>query len=285
MTALLAIGWEPELRGILTIIIAMAVFPGSIYLVLGTNLGARLGFLVALTGLAGWMALLGVVWMFYGIGLKGPEPSWKEVPGRTVLADTAALFQAGVLEDRRAVAEAGVFDDADDMSFADESALVAEQFAAEGWVQLDPASPAAGQAGASAGEFLEETGSIEAGQFQVTRVFDTGGERYPMIGEFDLLAFFHAAHYAVVEVAPVEQVREEPGRAAPRTQIDESRQRQYVYMIRDLGARRQPALVMTIGSSTVFLSMCWVLHRRDERLRINRSEPAPTPTTAAPAGS
>ena len=51
MSALLAINWEPELRGILIVIIAVAVLCGSVYLVLGTNLGARLGFLVALSGL------------------------------------------------------------------------------------------------------------------------------------------------------------------------------------------------------------------------------------------
>ena len=48
MSALLAIGWKPELRGILIVIIAVVVLCGSIYLILATNLGARLGFLVAL---------------------------------------------------------------------------------------------------------------------------------------------------------------------------------------------------------------------------------------------
>ena len=109
MTALaanvLAISWEPELRGILIFIISVTLFCGSIYLVLATNLGARLGFLVALTGLAGWMTLLGIIWMIYGIGLKGPDPSWAEVPGRTVLQDTDALYQAEVFEQRVEVPE------------------------------------------------------------------------------------------------------------------------------------------------------------------------------------
>ena len=87
-----AIRWEPELRGILIVIIAVVVLCGSIYMIMATNLGARLGFLVALTGLAGWMALMGIIWMIYGIGLKGPEPSWEAVPGRTVLQDTDALY-------------------------------------------------------------------------------------------------------------------------------------------------------------------------------------------------
>ena len=34
-------------------------------------------------------------------------------------------------------------------------------------------------------------------------------------------------------------------------EIDNERQRQYVYMVRDLGARRQPATVLTIGGGDV----------------------------------
>jgi hypothetical protein len=271
--SILAISWEPEIRGIVVVLIGIVVLIGSVYLILATNLGARLGFMVALAGLAGWLALMGFVWMIYGIGLKGPEPSWQAVPGRTVLQDAAALRQAGVLERSVEVPE--------DASFAEESALVADQFEAEGWVPLDPASPVAGQAGAAAGEFLEETGAFEAGDFQVTRVFDTGGERYPMIGDFDFFAVRHKPHYAVVEVAPIEQTRAESGRAAPASQIDESRQREYVYMIRDLGARRQPAFVLTLGSSIVFLTMCWLMHQRDARVRSNLSQPAPAPSAGS----
>ena len=43
------------------------------YLILGTNLGARLGFLVAFAALAGWMFLMGAIWWSYGKGLLGPD--------------------------------------------------------------------------------------------------------------------------------------------------------------------------------------------------------------------
>ena len=76
-----------------------AVWMGSIYLILGTNLGARLGFLVAFTGLMGWMALMGTVWWMYGIGLKGEVPEWKQIPGRTVIQEVDLLYQAGVLDE------------------------------------------------------------------------------------------------------------------------------------------------------------------------------------------
>jgi hypothetical protein len=55
MSALLAINWEPQLRGILIIIISTVILCGSIYLILGTNIGARLGFLLSLSALAGWL--------------------------------------------------------------------------------------------------------------------------------------------------------------------------------------------------------------------------------------
>jgi hypothetical protein len=262
MGSILAINWEPELRGVLITVIAIALFCGSIYLVLLTNLGAKLGFLVAFTGLAGWMLLMGIIWMIYGIGLRGPDPSWKEVPGRTVLQDVDALYQSQVFENRVEVPE--------DATFTESAELVAAQFENEGWTQLSEDAPAFSQAAAAAGEFLEETGAFAAGEFQPQRVFDIGGERYPMIGEFDLFAFWHEPHYVVVEVAPLVQVRTEPGRAPPAPQVDDTRQRQYVYMIRDLGARRQPAAVLTVGSGLIFLAGCWLLHRRERLLETNR---------------
>ena len=44
--AMLAINWEPQLRGYTVVLISVVVLIGGTYLVVGTNLGARLGFLV-----------------------------------------------------------------------------------------------------------------------------------------------------------------------------------------------------------------------------------------------
>ena len=57
--SLLAIGWDPELRGLLTVIMGVVVLMGSVYMIMATNMGSRLSFLVTLTGLMGWMALMG----------------------------------------------------------------------------------------------------------------------------------------------------------------------------------------------------------------------------------
>jgi hypothetical protein len=273
---LLAIGWEPELRGLLTVIIGVVILCGSVYGIMATNMGSRLAFLVALTGLFGWMMLMGMVWWIYGIGLRGPDPSWQAVPGAGVLQDVNALGSAGVLDPNADVP--------DDATPAESSEIVRQTFLDQGWIVLDPGSPAFGQAQASASELLVEEGAFAAGQFAIVEVFDIGGERYPKINEtLDFLAFFHTPHYVVAEAAPFVPVRTEPGRAPARPEIDENRQREYVYMVRDLGARRQPPAVLTIGAGIIFLALCYLLHRRDRVLKSNLEQPLPPVQIDQPA--
>lgn len=265
---LLAIGWEPEIRGLLTVIIAVVVLCGSIYMIMATNMGARLAFLVVLASLFGWMMLMGITWWIYGIGLRGPDPTWAEVPGRTVLQSTDALYRAGILDQVPEIPE--------DATFADESDLVAEQLLLQGYEILDTSSPEFGQVQAAAAVFLEEEDALSAGQFEIIEVFDIGGDRYPIVNEsLDFLAFFHEPHFVLAEAAPLVQTRTEPGRAPVPPTIDEDAQRQYVYMVRDLGARRQPAMVLTIGGGAIFFALCYLLHRREKFLRENLAMPTP----------
>jgi hypothetical protein len=268
-SALLAINWEPELRGVLTVIIGVGVLMGSVYLILGTNLGARLGFLVALTGLAGWMALMGGIWWIYGIGLKGAAPEWKQVPGRTVIQEIDLLHEAGVLD--RPID----FTESDDSVAA--AASLQEQLDTEGWRRVAESAPEFGQAEAAAGVFLDEEGAFSAGEFDVTNVYEIGGEAYPKLfgrSELDQIAFWHHPYYTLVEVAPYVPLRPEDGRAPTPPEIDTSMQRQYVYMIRDLGSLREPAAYICIGSSIMFLALCFALHRRDRFVAENLSRKA-----------
>jgi len=262
--SLLAIGWEPELRGLLTVVMGVVVLMGSVYMIMATNMGSRLAFLVALAGLTGWMMLMGMTWWVYGIGLRGPDPSWAAIPGQTVIQDSDALSQAGALD--------GTPEVPDDATPVESAGIVADAFLDEGYSRILPSEPAYGQAQAAASVFLEEEGAFAAGEYVITDVFDVGGERWPLIAgrdELDFFAFFHKPHYTVVESAPLVQVRTEPGRAPVPPTVDDERQRQYVYMVRDLGARRQPAVVLTFGGGAIFLALCYLLHRRERILAEN----------------
>jgi hypothetical protein len=262
----LAINWQPELRGVLIVIIAVAVLIGSVYAIIATNLGLRLGFLVTLAALFGWLFLMGITWSIYGIGLRGKDPTWDAVPGRTVLQDPHALYVSEVLETEPQIPE--------DASFPQSADIVKQQFIEEGWTPLAESDTQFGQASSAAGTFLEETKTFAAGEFKTVNVFDIGGERYPKFGDFDLLAFRHTPHFVVVDVAPIQPTRTEPGRAPAAAVIDTTRQHQYVYMERNLGTRRQPAFVLVLGAGLIFLALCWLLHRRERVLVANRSAPA-----------
>lgn len=75
-TMLAAIAFDPHIRGLLVVLVGTVVLVGSVCLLLATNTGARLGFLIGMAGLFGWMVSMGLIWWIYGIGLKGEDPSW-----------------------------------------------------------------------------------------------------------------------------------------------------------------------------------------------------------------
>lgn len=262
---LFAVGWEPELRGILTVIIGGVALFGTVYLLLGTNVGARLGFLVSMAGLFGWMAAMGAVWWIYGIGLLGRMPSWEPADPISIVRDATLMHQTSILDSPITPPSSG--------DFGELAEITTAALESEGWVRLPESDPGRGQAVAAAEEILiVEAGEFNAGEFLPIAVFDRGGDRFPKINDsLDFLAFFHKPHYALVEVAPVEPQRLEPGRAPARPVIDEQQPRRYVLMIRDLGTHRQPAAFITIGSTVIFLLLCWLLHRRERLVIANRA--------------
>ncbi len=71
-----AISFDPNIRGLLVVLTGVVVLMGSVYIILATNSGARLGFLIAAAGLFAWMTIMSSVWVIYGIGLKGRDPAW-----------------------------------------------------------------------------------------------------------------------------------------------------------------------------------------------------------------
>ncbi len=170
---------------------------GGVYMILATNLGARLGFLVALAGLAGWMLLMGIdLERSTGSVCKGKDPTWDAVPGRTVLQDVGALYTAGVFDQRLEIPP--------DTPFPEQAELVKQQFQAEGWTPLSESDTQFGQAASAAATFLEETKTLRRRRVQGRqRLRHRRRARSRRSATFDLFAFWHKPHYVVVEVAPL----------------------------------------------------------------------------------
>ncbi|MCY3850340.1 MAG: hypothetical protein OXF75_05995 [Acidimicrobiaceae bacterium] len=73
------LAWDPEIRGFLAVLTGVVVLMGSVWLLLATNSGIRLGTLIALAGFFGWMVIMAAIWWIYGIGYRGDAPRWEQV--------------------------------------------------------------------------------------------------------------------------------------------------------------------------------------------------------------
>ncbi len=112
---------------------------------LATDVGSRLGFLIAAAAFWGWMAIMGAAWWVYGIGLEGAPPAWvvEEVLTGTEASDTSAarLPEARDLSDWRVLPEGDVIrgeaQTAADEALTGEESTVARFESTSGYVTVD----------------------------------------------------------------------------------------------------------------------------------------------------
>jgi hypothetical protein len=72
--------WYPTILGVLVVVAGVVLFVGSIYLILGTNMGARLAFLATFSALTGFLVVLSSLWITTASPLntlKGHIPKWE----------------------------------------------------------------------------------------------------------------------------------------------------------------------------------------------------------------
>jgi hypothetical protein len=75
-------GQWADFRAIVVVVIAVIMLPGSIYMLLASNFGARLGYLITMVSLSGFVIILSIMWLVgapgttASTGPRGPEPSW-----------------------------------------------------------------------------------------------------------------------------------------------------------------------------------------------------------------
>jgi hypothetical protein len=100
MSALLILGgiaWDPTIAGALVVATGVATFMGSIWLILSTNTGIRVGTLISFAAFFGWMTILAVTWWMYGSGWKGESPSWQVIDINVGDLGQSALLEARLL--------------------------------------------------------------------------------------------------------------------------------------------------------------------------------------------
>ncbi|MDP9451898.1 MAG: hypothetical protein M3P97_00570 [Actinomycetota bacterium] len=259
-TLALSVTWDPTIRGILVVLVSFLVLCGSAYVLLGTNLGSRLGFLVAAAGFWGWMTIMGAAWWVYGIGLEGAPPAWvvEEVLTHTQPTDTS---DANLVEAR-------------DLST---------------WRELPEGDVIRGEAQTAADEALTGEESRVA-RFESTSdyltidAFSTGGRDLSNL--LSRIPGPAPAQYAIIQVQPaVEVVTLEEGQTCPAgatcIEFGETPPKAEpvdgapvisVIMVRDLGSARLPSALVTLSSAVIFGIVCNVLHRRDKAAAEHREQ-------------
>jgi hypothetical protein len=286
---LAGIGWTPEIRGILSVLVGVVVLMGSIYLVLATNLAQRLGFLIALTAVFGWLTIHGLVWWLYppGTGPAGRPPAW-EVE-EIVYGD----LSESLLDEAHDIDTSTLPPPTEVNEFTpEEVAALSQEHADElnEWELLDASDASRGEAQTALDAVLAE-GTIPGLEDTSSRVytytFETGGkperESDSVIDRVkhrisNTLRLKNPPHYAIVQFQPAIPQEAVPGEPPPVPVADEDAQVISAVLVRDIGQRRLPASLITIGSGLIFGLLCAMLHQRDRRVAEHRSAPLPATT-------
>ncbi len=253
--------WNPTILGVLVVVSGVILFCGSIYLLLGTNLGARLGFLVAFTGLMGFLVVLSLLWMTTASPLntiKGRVPEWEV---KQVVAD---LGEARI-DDARTIKQDGekvsATEAANVKAAVDDALVGVEPTAAE------PEPPEKQFA-----EFGEVTEFMTGDTYEVG-----GGAPNPL--DFEIT---HKPLVAVVEYCEVVDVEVDFGLPPPEPECNPQSDKQgFIILERDLGSLRVPPFVAFVMFTVLFGLGLLALHWREkDEAALQALRPAPVPSKA-----
>ena len=266
MAALLAIGWEPELRGILITIIAVFVFMGSIYLILSTNLG-RPPRLPRGLRRARRMAVphgRDVVDVRQGPArtrrIVGPRQRAAPCLTTDTLTDSGPARRPGGRRRQRRP---------DHHRRSGHRSV--RQRGLEAARSLGAVVPTGRRCGQRAARGIGGVGQrrvpgrqrVRQGRRTLARNCSTAGSTS---WRSATRRTTRGRGRAAGRNSATNRVERPPNRRSTPLVP-----RQYVYMIRDLGAKRKPAGFITVGSLTVFLMLCYLLHTRDRVVLENRA--------------
>jgi hypothetical protein len=199
---LAGIAWNPEIRNVLALLVGVGVLVGSTYLLLATNVGARLGLLLSLATLFGWIASMGLIWWLYGIGMQGDSAHWRVIEINTGDLTAAQLDEAQSLPEPDQLPDPQTILEGDDELAAafepaegepEKEPSLGELIEAKpelvddlgledrlgGWNLLVPSDRQRGDAQAAADAALGADGAAlfqSAGEYKVLDAYDLGGK-------------------------------------------------------------------------------------------------------------
>lgn len=259
-----ALKWDPTIRGILFPTIMFLILCGSSYVILATNIGNRLSFLVSNAAFWGWMALMCIIWLIYGIGLKGKAPSWTSKEAIVNVAD-AQFSKMGVLPAEAGKKVKGWTEVKEGTATRGEASSQVEAYlkakTADGGAQLVPEKGESTYVGVAA----YETGGEQIFKIRPRLEF---GKKWYLPTSYRFMGLLHGErHYVQINRF---LLLDEKGNvikdAKEKGIIDPDKKPFYVHAIRDQGSLRQPAWLILFASLVLFGISVLSLHRRDREV-------------------
>jgi hypothetical protein len=241
------------------VVAAVGLFCGSAYLLLSTNLGARLGFLVSAAGLTGFMVLLTTLWWTSGNqGIDPPHgnsPSWKVLE----IAENPGAAKNSAVHDIAAKGKKVNDTLLTNLKPALDAALVTPPKIANQEAKVRPLA-----------EFDSSLKYIP--DFKNHKAYVQGGGTKNVI--------WHHPRYAAVEFCTSEV--DAGGNPVTPPRCDPLKPTRYAILRQDLGSLRQPTIAYWFMSMVLFALSLLGLHwyEQDERAR-KRTALTPVPTPGA----
>jgi len=276
---LAALSWDPQLRGALIVLTGVLVLMGSVYLLLATNVGAKVGFLLALAGLSGWLLVLNVIWLMGPLG-NGPI-GYKGVAGGWRIKE---IIPAGDVAEHSVVAA------------VTGAGNPANRFP-NGWKPLVPGTPllASAQPAADAALLPPANGAKATSSFPApfktpsdyvpVGAFVKGGHNY-LVNLFGYKIYWRIRHhqiylkhqprFLIIRVQPSLPSVTLAGAAATLPAPNVTAPITTVVMERDYGSLRLPPTLLGLASFLLFALTCERLHHRDKEIARIRGTGGPS---------
>ncbi len=298
------LGFDPFIRGLLSVLVGVVVLIGGTYLLVATNSGSRTGGLIAGSALFGWMMLMGIFWTVYGIGWRGTPPTWQLVeiiPNSLDVAESPRAQDLGFALDEVSPAD-GVTSADPDIAQAEAVAYVSgneREFA--DWRYLSTSDPTRGEATSFASEYLSEFEIYDSASAYLPLqfgAFNIGGKPLldPEISANDptrnqwvetftdapkrvlhkldtmTLHAIHTEELMVIQVQGVVDQATLPGEAPPVARVDPEKPVYNVVMKRDrggplpwlFGGLRFTPAMFATFNGIMFAVFTYALHVRDK---------------------
>ena len=249
----------------LVVVAGIGLFCGSIYVLLGTNLGARLGFLVAFTGLMGFMVILSLLWCTTASPLntiKGRIPQWKV---------QEVVSVAGEVQDRRGARHPEEGEPRRSHRGGEREGGGRRGARAEG------SHAHRSRSGPHDNDFAIPA-FTDVTKYMILNTYEVGGSN----PQFWKLQFTHDPLYAVAKFCEVKAAPADRPSVLPPLppECDPNGETGFVVLSRDLGSLRVPPFVAFCTFSILFVLGLLMLHwrERDEmEAEAKKQEPARSP--------